>query len=192
MATYTLITASTAEPISVAAVRTLLKFEDDSNDAAIALNLPAAIARVQDITNERLAPGEVWELTLDAFPAAIELARGPVISVEWIKYYAPDGQLTTLAAETYDLDIVSKPARIIPADGNSWPAIKRQQNAVVVRFTAGWPMTGGGTPVTTMPAELLLAVHGLVQHRIENGALASDPAGLSNMLEPRRAQWFFS
>lgn len=71
----------------------------------------------------------------------------PLASVTSIKYIDTDGVEQTLSASNYLVDAVSRPAQIEEAYGMSWPSVRSQRNAVVVRFVAGY-----GDAATDVPA----------------------------------------
>lgn len=85
---------------------------------------------------------QTLDLYLDEFPDYDErdetIYLPPIQSVTAITYVDTDGATQTLAADQYLVDAVSQPARIVPAYGCSWPAIREQANAVKVRFVAGY------------------------------------------------------
>lgn len=62
----------------------------------------------------------------------------PLQSVSSIKYIDTDGVQQTLDPTLYTVDTVSEPARITPAYGTTWPAIRNQINAVEVTFVCGY------------------------------------------------------
>ncbi len=55
-----------------------------------------------------------------------------------ITYVDNDGATQTLAADQYLVDAKSAPGRITPAYGLVWPVTRWQNNAVCVRFVAGY------------------------------------------------------
>lgn len=65
--------------------------------------------------------------------------RAPSIkSVTSIVYVDTEGVQQTLAADQYQVDAKSQPARIAPAYGIFWPVTRQQNNAVTVRFVDGY------------------------------------------------------
>lgn len=62
----------------------------------------------------------------------------PLTSVTSITYTDTDGNVQVLAADQYQVDSASIPARIIPAYGVVWPYTRQQLNAVIIRFVAGY------------------------------------------------------
>lgn len=91
-----------------------------------------------------------WDLMIDgSFPsgerrvhgpryAEIRIPRPPLRSVEYVKYVAPDGTLTTLATDQYTVDTHEEPGRIVPAYGLTWPSVRDVPQAVRVRFDCGF------------------------------------------------------
>lgn len=62
----------------------------------------------------------------------------PLQSVSEITYTDTDGVTQTLAADQYVVDSKSEPARISEAYGCSWPSSLSVENAVKIRFIAGY------------------------------------------------------
>ncbi len=88
---------------------------------------------------------QTLDLYLNAFPTYANprfpdrtLRLPPLQTVTAITYVDTDGTTQTLAANQYVVDANSKPARIAPAYGLSWPATRDLENAVKVRFVAGY------------------------------------------------------
>lgn len=79
-----------------------------------------------------------WEVSYDGFPCALELARVPLVSVESVKYLDGSGVDQTLSGSAYLLDGASVPARLVPAYGTSWPAVRSQPNTVRARYIGGY------------------------------------------------------
>lgn len=94
---------------------------------------------------QRYLVTQTLELSLDHFPAynlhsdrpyAIRMA--PLQSVTSISYIDNDGTTQVLPTAQYTVDALSKPARIEPAYGYSWPSTRDVPNAVTIRFVAGY------------------------------------------------------
>lgn len=67
-----------------------------------------------------------------------EIVMPPLQSVTSITYVDTDGATQTLATDQYTVDTKGQPARIAPAYGCSWPSTRQQNNAVTIRFVAGY------------------------------------------------------
>lgn len=81
-----------------------------------------------------------WALSLPGFSDEMELPPGPVQSVASVKYM-DDGELQTLSASVYALDLISNPASVVRASDASWPEVDDVPNAVTITFTAGFADT---------------------------------------------------
>ncbi len=83
---------------------------------------------------------QTLDLYLDRFPceSPYEIRLPPLQSVSAITYVDINGDTQTLDAADYHVDAVSQPARIAPAYGLFWPSTRCQNNAVKVRFVAGY------------------------------------------------------
>jgi len=80
---------------------------------------------------------QTLDLHLDRFPCwTIKLP--PLQSVTSITYVDSNGTTQTLAADQYLVDTTTEPARITPAFGLVWPVTQYRNNAVTVRFVAGY------------------------------------------------------
>jgi len=82
---------------------------------------------------------QTWDMKLDRFPCwTIHVPKPTLQSVVSITYVDTDGVTQTLAADQYLVDNSSTPARITPIFGGIWPITRYQNNAVTVRFIAGY------------------------------------------------------
>ena len=82
---------------------------------------------------------QTWDLKLDRFPCwTIHVPKPTLQSVVSISYVDTDGATQTLDPSTYLVDTSSTPARITPVFGGIWPVTLYQNNAVTVRFVAGY------------------------------------------------------
>lgn len=114
------------------------------------LNLLLASARQHAETElHRYLITQTLDAYFDSFPrypnprfsdicTRYEILLPPLQSVSSITYVDTDGVTQTLAADQYLVDAKSAPARISPAYGVSWPSTREQNNAVIVRFVAGY------------------------------------------------------
>lgn len=83
-----------------------------------------------------------WTLTLDGFPAEIEIDKVPVTSVTSVAYTDENGDAQTLVDGTdyqVDLSTFDGPARIKPIEGTTWPTTQTgTYGVVVITFQAGY------------------------------------------------------
>lgn len=132
-----LITAPTAEPVSLAEAKLHLRVDHADDDTLISSLIVAARQSAEHITGRALMP-QTWELALDAFDSVICLPKPPFVSVTSVKYTDSNGVLQTLDPAAYSVDSYSEPARLIPVYGGSWPSTRSQPNAVLIRYQAGY------------------------------------------------------
>lgn len=87
---------------------------------------------------KRVLITQTMDLHLDSFPCWTLKMPVPLQSVTAITYFDSNGVEQTLAADQYLLDSTTQPARITPAYGLVWPVTQYRNNAVKVRFVAGY------------------------------------------------------
>ena len=134
-----LITAPSLLPVSLAEAKAHLRITDDVEDTLITAFLHTAVAGAEHETGRALMP-QTWEVTLDAFPDAVELTRTPVQSIESVTYANADGTATVLSNVFYALDAADEFgwAYVVPAYDGAWPETRDEINAVRVRYVAGY------------------------------------------------------
>lgn len=158
--------APTVEPVSLADAKNHLRVDSDltQDDALITLMISAA-RRYAEKQCMRSFITQQWLLTLDNFPGptlmgipygviyslpahAIQLERGPVQSVDSIKYL-DNGNLITLSTSIYVADLTGPVPRITPKFGQIWPPIGTPQiGNVQVAYTAGYGAVAANVPET--------------------------------------------
>lgn len=172
------------EPITTAEAKNYLRLDADltQDDSLIGVLISAARAYAESYCNRSFIT-QGWQLLLDSFPSpqafgvpwgqtwsipanAIQLERGPVLTLDSIKYRDMGGTLQTMASSLYTLDASSPMPRVTPVFGAVWPVSLPQIGAVQVNYTAGY-----GAAATDVPAGirqwLLLRVSTLYRNREE-------------------------
>jgi uncharacterized phiE125 gp8 family phage protein len=147
-----------AEPITLDQAKQHLRVTWSNEDALIELYIKAARESCEDRLDCTLVETG-WRLTLDAFPDAIMLRRGPLVSVDAIRYMDTSGVLQTLAPQDYTVDTASTPGYVVPAYGKAWPDTRNQVNAVEVEYKAGRGAPGA------LKAWILLAIGDMYANR---------------------------
>lgn len=163
--------------------------ETHPDDGMLLNFLDAAIDHAEEFTGLSLIL-RTWEASLNKWPTSgIELPKAPLVDVVSITYGG-----TPLAPEDYTVDDYSKVGVVFPV--LSWPAVTEAQNAVLVRFRAGF--SAEADPQSDVPmldgaikAALLLTVGHLYEHRAENSekALTTLPLGVEALLRPKRIRF---
>jgi uncharacterized phiE125 gp8 family phage protein len=127
-------------------------------------------------------------LYLDWFPECIELRKPPVQSVSSIAYLDENGDSQTLSSSLYRTDLNSRPSRIEPAYGQSWPSTYGVSNSITVTFLAGY------TTQALIPEQAKQAIKLLVSHWYSHrdavlaGTIATElPLGYGSLI--RSIQW---
>lgn len=147
--TARLITPPAALAVTLDQARANLRIDGTSMDALITTFLEGITEALEHELGRALIT-QCWRVTLDAFPstspAAIRLARAPLVSVQSIQYFDLAGVLQTLDPATYIVDTVSAPGRVVPAPGCTWPQAQARVNAVAVNYTCGYGATADSTP----------------------------------------------
>lgn len=161
---FELLTAPSAEPVSLAELKAHLTVEHDLDDGLIAACQLAARQWCENATRRAFVT-QTFEGYVDAFPCARELllGQGTLQTVDSVHYFDDSGDDVLLDPSTYHVDSVRKPGRLALAAGKSWPATDCRPNAVRVTFAAGYG-DPEDVPETIKAAIKLLAAH-LYAHR---------------------------
>lgn len=107
-----------------------------TNDPLLSILISAARQHAETVLKRYLITQTV-DLYLDYFPDW-EIRLPPLQSVTSITYTDSNGTEQTLATDKYLVDTASKPARITPIYGGSWPYSRYQSNSIKIRFVAGY------------------------------------------------------
>lgn len=164
MAGIKIVTAPTWEPVVISQAKLHLRIEDTTHDddEMLTWQIKAAREHVERRTNRQLCTA-TWDLYLDEFPDEIEMPYPPLASVTSIKYLDDNGVEQTLAASVYSVDTGIEPGVIRLAYDQSWPSFRSVENAITVRFVAGWASLGA-VP-SSLRAAVLLKMSELYTHR---------------------------
>jgi uncharacterized phiE125 gp8 family phage protein len=175
-------TEPTVEPVTLEEAKTYLKVDSEDDDTLITGLIKAAREVAEHYTKRTLC-STTWQATFDSFSAIMYLYGSPVKAISSIKYYNTAGTLTTLASTVYNVDIVSDPARVFLASGQSWPATDLRLGGIVVEYTAGY---------TTVPETIKAAILLILGHLYENrqdavqGSYNELPLGSQYLLDKYR------
>lgn len=187
MALYRTVSPTTSA-ITLAEAKLHLRVEHTDDDALITELIASATSEVENYTGRAVMP-QTWQLSLDEFPDAIELAYGTA-TVNSITYTNTAGTPTVLSSGDYAVDNSSfwTPSYIVPAYGTSWPTTQPSINAVVVNFSVGWAAAASVPPAIKHYMKLHIAYY----YRNREGVFHSGEAhwrGVSTQLLDRFRLW---
>lgn len=140
-----LITAPTLRPISLAAAKLHAKIDHATDDALIDALIVAATERAEHYTGRKLI-SQTWEYVVSDFEDIMRLPFAPVQSITSIKYMDTDNVEQTLASSVYDLIDEALPPRVVLKYGQTWPSVYDAQDAVRIRYVAGYGDNPGQVP----------------------------------------------
>ncbi|MCK9542479.1 MAG: head-tail connector protein [Novosphingobium sp.] len=193
----TLDTAPANDPVTLAEVKAHIRVDHDAEDTAIADMILAATQRLdgRDGLLGCCLITQSWTLTLNTFRTEIAIPLPPCQSIDALTYVDPDGVTQTLDAGAYQAFGLGSAdgAKVRPAFGTSWPAIRSQPEAVAITFTAGFGDDPGDVPEPIRTAIKMRVGH-LYEHResvtIGTGFIADTPDGADDFVRGFRT-WTF-
>ncbi|MGD9879022.1 MAG: head-tail connector protein [Hyphomicrobiaceae bacterium] len=189
-----LVTAPSAEPVTLAEAKAHLRVEPDEMEAdnLIRSLIASARAHVENETGRALM-AQTWDLRLDCWPITgyITLPKPPLQSVTHVKYYDTAGVQQTWSPALYQV-ANGLPPRLAPIDGEVFPTLATMKlNAIEVRFVAGY------VSAELVPEPIRQAIKLLVGHWYEfreevvvGAAVNSIPSGVAALLFTHRV-WSF-
>lgn len=155
---YQEVAAPSVFPVTLAEAKTWLRVDGTADDTDIQTLIEAGTIWAEQAVNRPLIERQ-FTLTLDQFPACLELDKLPLKSVDSIVYLDTAGASQTLSAGVYRVSLGSKyqSCRITPSVGQTWPQTYAATDAVIVTFTAGY-----GVAAADIPQPIKLAIRFLV------------------------------
>lgn len=187
----TLVTAPTAEPISVTEAKSHLRVDISADDTLIGTYITAARQYAEQHLWRALVT-QTWDLVLDYWPmgSRIEIPWPPLQSVTSVTYTDDNGDTSTYSSANYIVDTYGEPGGIVLKSTASWPSATLQEvNAVKVRFVAGY---GAASAVPEpIKSAIKLLVGTLYENRedVQNApgiVVTSLPFGVQSLLMPYR------
>lgn len=122
-------------------------------------------------------------LYLDEFPDwDVEIRLPPLQSVASVVYLDDAGSSTTLSGSLYRVDATSRPGRITPAYGQTWPCTYQVTKAITITATVGY------TDATLVPACAKQAMRILAKMMFDGGGLLCEDGieSVRRILDPLR------
>lgn len=144
------VTAATLMPVSVAEVKAFLRETDPTDDALIWDAIKQATAELE-IATRRAFINTTYEDCYDLWPMdegyAAVVHRNPLVSVSSVIYTDSNGVDQTWSTANYAVDTYSEPGRILLTENASLPSLDDVNNAVRIRYVAGYGATQSTVPV---------------------------------------------
>lgn len=161
MGALKLVTAPSANPITLAEAKTYLRVDDTAEDGLIDAIIAAATNTVENYVSRKLMP-QTWDYFLDCFPVNeksqwwdgtregkvsemfsqkrhIEMPLYPLQSVTYLKTYDEASSAYTMSTSDYFVDTASEPSRLSLLNQAVWPTTTlRVVNGVQIRCVVGY------------------------------------------------------
>lgn len=156
--TLSLVTAPTALPLEVAAVKDWLRVDDSDSDGLIQGLIVQATDAAERFLDRQLYTA-TWRVGLRRFwSGCFRLPKAPLQSITSVTYYDLDNTLQTLSSAYYAVDAAADPGTIELAQNYSWPSTYERPGAVRITFVAGY-----ATPQLVPPGILLAIRYAIAQ-----------------------------
>jgi len=147
------------EPVTVAEAKAHMRVDSDAEDALIGSLLLTSRLHIETALSLAFIT-QSWKLTLDRWPAGreVELPLAPLISVGGVRVKDGSGSSATLSEQSYLLDIVSRPPRLV-WNNTAPPQPGSVAKGIEIDLTAGFGDTSASVPAPLKHAILLLTAH---------------------------------
>ncbi|MCX7283903.1 MAG: head-tail connector protein [Novosphingobium sp.] len=156
------ITAPTAEPLTLEEVKTNLRIVNPDEDDDLSRMIRAARQMAEERLNRALMP-QTLAFGADGFCGALKVPRPPLRTLTGVSYTDTSGVVNVMADSAYVLNDFIDPPAISPAAGTSWPATQVVPNAVVVQYQAGY--ADAASVPEPIRQWMLLAIGAFYEHR---------------------------
>jgi uncharacterized phiE125 gp8 family phage protein len=145
------------EPVTLADAKAHLRLDGTADDDFLTGLIRAARQEVEQATGVALIE-QSWRLVLDCWPGdgTVLLKVHPLRAVLSVTLYGSEGEASVLAPENYQVDALSRPARI---HFETAPPALRAMNGIEIDFSAGFGEAGTDVPDLLKRAILLLVAH---------------------------------
>jgi uncharacterized phiE125 gp8 family phage protein len=176
------------EPVTVADAKAHMRIDGSDEDILIASLLLTSRLHIETALRLALIT-QSWTLRLDRWPPGrdVKLPLSPLRSVDEVRVKNPSGGAVVVAAESYLVDVASRPARLVW--NNVIPPIPKVPiNGIEIDLTVGFGADGDSVPAPLKHAILMLAAH-WYEHR-DPAEIGMDgariPDAVSNLINPFR------
>lgn len=187
--TMILLSAPTAEPITLGEAKAHLRVDTDAEDTLIQSLIMASRLHIEAALDLALIT-QTWRLRRDTWPSSrtLTLPIRPIQSVISVKVYDDDDIPRAIDPASFILDGAANPARLVWRGNGSAPASGLAANGIEIDFVAGHGDGPADVPQPMRQALLLLIAHWYENREpVEIGATATViPGAVSDLLGPYR------
>lgn len=165
------VSGPSAEPVGVSDMKRQLSIPTTyiDDDYWLASSISAARVLCEKQTG-RAYVHKTIDMVLDRFPYGVDRLYLPFpplsasTNITSITYYDANNSSTTLATSDYIVNQATEgPSYLVPQIDRTWKAARYRDDAVTIRFVAGYGSTG-----TAVPAQVRHAIKMLAAHWCEN------------------------
>lgn len=155
-------TPPTVEPVSLAEAKAQCRIDSTTEDNYVQALITMSRTYVEEILDVSLIH-QTLEARYDTFPLwEIVLPKPPMAPTGVTVVYrneAGQSQTITSAAGQFQVDAHVVPGRIYPLYNGVWPAVRGDENSVLVRWQAGYGASGASVPALHRQLILLQVAH---------------------------------
>ena len=181
-----LVSGPQAEPVTREEAKAHARVDGASEDARIDALIAAARSEIENRTGRALM-AQSWRIVRDAVPrgGVVRLTPAPVVSVDAVTLYGPDGQPQVVAPDEYEVDLVSAPGRLRLKGGRAWGV--RSMNGFEIDVTAGYG-DAADVPAPLKQAILMLVAYWFEQRDAASAGVVAGAAanGVAALVAPYR------
>lgn len=176
--------SAAAAPVELSQALEHLRQPEDALGYVQAL-LAAATSLIGEKSGRTLG-SETWDMAVSSASGDILLPKSPVQSITSISYYDAAGAVQTATVGNFHLFKDADTAILRPKDGYSWPSLQSREDAMTIRFVAGY---------STIPGELRLASLLMLGHLFDNRSavdargMVELPLGVDALVAVHRLGW---
>lgn len=160
------------------------------DDERIESLIVAARADAENFINGPIAQWQRELRLVDFGCGDIAIPDAPLVSIDSVTYIDAGGDTQTVAAGTYEVAGTPRSPTLRPKYGVRWPTdVRDQDDAVRVRYTAGYSDDSPPTLPGPIRAAMLLTIGNLYENReaVVIGTISSElPLGVQHLLMPYR------
>jgi len=179
-----LVTAPTQEPLTIAEAQAQCRIDISEENSLLLSYIQAARDQLgTELRRTLLTTTYRYGCATFGGLHCLRLPLPPLQSVTSVSYVDTAGVTQALAATVYGVDTLSEPGKLYLKEGQAWPSVREQPNAVQVVYVAGW------TSPALIPAEIKQAMRLLVGHWYEQREATADKAPQEIPMGVERLIW---